>query len=1199
MAVQFILGRSGAGKTHFCLEQIRGELLARPDGAPLLFLVPDQATFQMEQALLADGRLAGFHRAHILSFSRLARTILQEVGSPGHPVLSESARQMILARILQEEQENLKIFRSLASRMGFVEQISRMIRELKQYRKTPEDLERQSAELAESSDPGGVVLANQLADLARVYGAYLESISDRFIDPDDFLDLLAGAAPRSGWLGRARLWIDGFAGFTPQQYHALASILGTVREAQISLCLDPADGQFAMAEQNADPAALDPMNLFYPTLQTYQRLYHGLLGEGQRIAPALRLPPDLAENGTLPRYTHPMLGDLELRLARRNRTGDVTSKRSAEKRSEEAEGLGDASIPDEGLVVVEAPTRRKEVEAAAQQIVRLCREKQYRYRDIAVIFRDLSDYADLIQAVFSDYEIPFFLDQPRPARHHPLAELIRSAMEILLTGFQNEPIFQALKTNLTAMEDEAIDALENYAVSRGITPSRWLEPADWPAPKPALAADTLAEEEETSAEESSPLFGDIDASRRRAMAPVVHLMRNLYGDAFDLFKPIPAEKIVSSLVGYLEENQAPQRLAQWHEQARQEGDLDTAQTHAEVYARILELLDEIVEIFGGKSLTLESFAEIFNASLASLHLGLIPPSLDQTLVGSIERSRHPPIRAALILGINEGKFPHVGRADSLISDDHRNLLQQRGFELAPVRSRQLLQEHYLMYIAVTRAHEFLWISYPISDERGRELQPSSIVDSLRSLSGDIPFRALPDESRITPETVTRGRQLGRALAREFSGLRYGTGVEPVWAGLYRWAKGQHWGNGLLHDALAGVRYANRASLDEAVVRRMFQGVLHSSISRLEHFAACPFQYFCRHILGIQAREPLQLAPVDVGGFYHDVLHQLYVRMKQEDLTWQSASREILEQFLREISEAILGSSELQDKLRDNPRRQYHMLRARDQLIRFCLHLQQLAQAGRFTQTGAEAEFGPHRAIPALLIPLKPEGQLLLKGRIDRVDTFRPDADTLAFLVMDYKTSPQRFDFARFYHGLSLQLPGYLEVLRSYFHGSVSEVIPAAALYAPIRNEPGPAAIDPDAESLERWLSERRAVLEKPRGIISGGAFSFLQREAMGGQSPWYSLFVDKDGSVYNGKSSDVVDENQMEAILRHTRRLFEQLGSRILRGEIEVRPARLGESTPCSYCEYRSVCRFDFSIDPYHFLEELSKAEVLEKITPG
>jgi len=92
-----------------------------------------------------------------------------------------------------------------------------MIRELKQYRKTPEDLERQSAELAESSDPGGVVLANQLADLARVYGAYLESISDRFIDPDDFLDLLAGAAPRSGWRGRARLWIDGFAGFTPQQ----------------------------------------------------------------------------------------------------------------------------------------------------------------------------------------------------------------------------------------------------------------------------------------------------------------------------------------------------------------------------------------------------------------------------------------------------------------------------------------------------------------------------------------------------------------------------------------------------------------------------------------------------------------------------------------------------------------------------------------------------------------------------------------------------------------------------------------------------------------------------------------------------------------------------------------------------------------------------------------------------------------------
>lgn len=40
MALRFILGRSGAGKTRFCLDEIRAELRERPDGAPLIMLVP-------------------------------------------------------------------------------------------------------------------------------------------------------------------------------------------------------------------------------------------------------------------------------------------------------------------------------------------------------------------------------------------------------------------------------------------------------------------------------------------------------------------------------------------------------------------------------------------------------------------------------------------------------------------------------------------------------------------------------------------------------------------------------------------------------------------------------------------------------------------------------------------------------------------------------------------------------------------------------------------------------------------------------------------------------------------------------------------------------------------------------------------------------------------------------------------------------
>jgi len=75
MAVQFILGRSGTGKTSRCIGAIV-EALREDSGQPLIFLVPEQATYQAERAILSYERVAGFHRLHVLSFDRLQFLLL-------------------------------------------------------------------------------------------------------------------------------------------------------------------------------------------------------------------------------------------------------------------------------------------------------------------------------------------------------------------------------------------------------------------------------------------------------------------------------------------------------------------------------------------------------------------------------------------------------------------------------------------------------------------------------------------------------------------------------------------------------------------------------------------------------------------------------------------------------------------------------------------------------------------------------------------------------------------------------------------------------------------------------------------------------------------------------------------------------------------------------------------------------------------
>ncbi|MHC4741768.1 MAG: hypothetical protein ACYS8Z_07655, partial [Planctomycetota bacterium] len=70
MAVRFILGRSGTGKTRYCIDAVVDALWGKTE-QPLVLLVPEQASYQAERAILGDERLAGYNRLNVLSFDRL------------------------------------------------------------------------------------------------------------------------------------------------------------------------------------------------------------------------------------------------------------------------------------------------------------------------------------------------------------------------------------------------------------------------------------------------------------------------------------------------------------------------------------------------------------------------------------------------------------------------------------------------------------------------------------------------------------------------------------------------------------------------------------------------------------------------------------------------------------------------------------------------------------------------------------------------------------------------------------------------------------------------------------------------------------------------------------------------------------------------------------------------------------------------
>src|SRR5690606_12794193 len=125
-----------------------------------------------------------------------------------------------------------------------------------------------------------------------------------------------------------------------------------------------------------------------------------------------------------------------------------------------------------------AANPRIEVEAAAREILRLCRERGWRFRDMAVIVRHLEPYKDLIEAVFSHYGIPYFIDSRRSLSHHPLIELVRSALEAA-AGQRTEAVIRCLKTDFFPVTRDEVDRLENYALEHGIDGRGWMQTRPW------------------------------------------------------------------------------------------------------------------------------------------------------------------------------------------------------------------------------------------------------------------------------------------------------------------------------------------------------------------------------------------------------------------------------------------------------------------------------------------------------------------------------------------------------------------------------------------------------------------------------------------------------------------------------------------------------------------------------------------------
>ncbi len=905
MAVRFILGRSGTGKTHHCVKAIvdalsqpappvpsvvegsgpvvsAAEPVEGPDNGPLLLLVPEQATYQASEAILSDTRITGYNRLHVLSFDRLVYLVLGK--NIARPAISRLGRTMVIQRILRECAGKLSVFADSARMPGLGQRLADTITQLQQYANTPDDIKNLVQNLRKQQ--GDNLAAAKFADLGIVFEEYLKFIEGKFLDPDIQLASACKAVAGADFVRGAKLWVDGFAGFTTGELALLTELLKVVEDAQIALCLDPATTDIA----NPDKSKIDPTDLFGHTVETYAELV-------ERIKKCkLKLSVPLILNKPIRFSNSPALMHIEQ---------SVFNQDSA------AISAGDK------IRVVSAPNTRAEVQFVARQITRLVRENGLRYRDIAVIASDLDSYENYIKTCFEDYSIPVFIDKRRPLNQHPVIELICSAMNAVTNDFPADEIFAYLKTDLPDIERGKVDLLENYCLAFGITAG------DWKSDKPWRYAAQNAEQFDEER---------VNRIRKKAIAPLLELKKKLT-DAVSSKELLAPEQFTKTIFDFLEAAEVRKQLSAWVEQAIQKGDYAAADEHRQFYDRLIDIFDEMVEAFEGVSLNCEDYLAILRSAFSQITLAFIPPNLDQVLVGSIERSRHPDLKAVFLIGTTERQFPSPVAFDSILSEEDRLTAQSSGVDLPPGVRQELANRPYLAYIAFTRPSEFLCVTYPAVDQKSNAVVRSPFVDNLFRLFDDLKEESV-DSSPLAIEEVCTTYELEDVLCRppQLAGL-----LDDILRDDHLAAIGSRAANAL--------SYKNEATLDNSVVGELFDKQptsgehvepLSSSASRLSTFAECPYRHFSRYILGLSKREEFKLEPPDLGEFYHRVLDRFLKRAVADKINFETITDDALIKILDEETERICSEDSFISKFTAHSPHNAFMISSAREYLRDCV-----------------------------------------------------------------------------------------------------------------------------------------------------------------------------------------------------------------------------------------------------------------------
>lgn len=1016
---------------------------------------------------------------------------------------------------------NKNNFSFLGSSDENVDMIARQLTELKKHRVKVNTLK----EVMENTEDK--YLKTKLQDVANIYELYANTINNNYIDENDSLTLLADKLEQSEEFKNCDIYIDEFVGFTTQEYEILRKLMKQSHKINITICADNLN-------ENTNP----DVDVFYANKKTANRILEIAKQEKVEIEEPICLNANFSKLNKQNRFKSPELAHL----------AESMSLPFYQKYEEKTETIS--------LFLANNPYA--EIEQVAIQITKLVKQG-YRYEDIAVITKDISSYASLCKVIFASYDIPVFIDEKKDLSNNPLVRFILALLEIFAKNWSYEAVIGYSKTGFLDLEARDIALLENYCIKYGIKGSKWYK-AEWNF------------YDETEEEKASILY-----SKEKVVKPLMEFKAKLQG-----LKTV--KEITTALYKFLKENNINEKLQEKIQILNQQGELEKAKEYEISFQTIMNLFDEIVLILGEQNITFDKYAKVFKMGLGQSDLGTIPATLDQVIVGDVDRSRSHKVKVAFLIGLNDGKFPSIHKEEGFLDDSDREVLKENGIELAKGTQEALYDDNFNIYKAFTTAEERLYLSYVSSDNEGKSLRPSILVNKIKRI-----FPNLQEQSDVVSrksEILLKQTTFDELLI-QLRNFKEGEKIDDIWFQVYYYYQLHE--PEKLESSLRALDYQNiPETLKKENLQKLYGNNLKTSVSRLEQYQACPFSYYLKYGLKLKEKNTFQVATVDTGNFMHEVIDSFFEYLEENNISVKQISEEQVKEITEEIVQEKLTLKKY-DIFNSIPRYRILAQRLKKVIVKSMWYIVQSIQYSEFEVLGHEVEFKEGKEFEPIIFELQGGKKVEITGKIDRMDIAKtPDGNYIR--IIDYKSSVKHINLNEVLAGLQLQLLTYLDATCKR-----ENLLPAGVFYFGLIE----SIIDGNSQMDEEQIKEELRKKFRMQGLILADSqiVKKMDTTLQTGKSNIVDVQIKKDGEV--SEKTNTLNRKQFEKLQLYMDKIIKQISQEILSGKISIEPYyRIqGKKTPCEYCSYKPICQFSQTTkNNYRYIANANKEFIFEQI---